>query len=267
MRGLLLAIVAVVLTSLAPAALFSEAKQNLASNSVSESQPKFVKRRPEIQVEGPPDYKPVDKRVYFIVANHCERCQFELARLNRPGGDFEAMRAAGWKIGSGPGNQIQIIDQETIPDLIRELNVREFPTVACVIDGKIVRSFKSGCTTPLDVWTFGWLYKGRNERPGAMIPEPARVESTGSYRLRGNHWSVDGDWNPPKATVVNHLRSPVHAYGIAANWQIENWSYEELRSLHDDLHEREMGSSAGFTSQPASRGADDLSANRKLKGG
>ena len=36
-------------------------------------------------------------------------------------------------------------------------------------------------------------------------------------------------------------RGPNHGHQITANWAIESWSYEELRSLHDDLHEREIG--------------------------
>ncbi|MGQ0636261.1 MAG: hypothetical protein ACT4QC_16730 [Planctomycetaceae bacterium] len=189
--------------------------------------------------------KPRNPRVLFITSKGCPACTRELARLRRKGGDFEALVARGWKIGDTPDNHIQIVDRDAIPELVERLKVREYPTVACVSDGEIVRSFKDGCTTPLDAWTFGWLMKGENERPHAPIPEPVRVASTGSYPLRGNHWSVDGDWNPPRETVVGHLRGPNHGSQIAANWSIEGWSYEELRSLHDDLHEREMAASGG----------------------
>src|SRR4029079_12262793 len=135
--------------------------------------------------------------------------------------------------------------------------------------GEIVRSFKDGCTTPLDAWTFGWLLKGKNERPKAPIPEPARVDTTNSYRLRGNHWSVDGDWSPSRDTLVSHLRSPNHAGQLASNWRIEGWSNEELRSLHDDLHERELGAtSAGYSVESSSGGSggSEFGANRKILG-
>src|SRR5579872_4294607 len=134
-------------------------------------------------------------RVLFITKTGCPVCEQELARLRRRGGDFEAMQARGWKIGESSDSHVQIVDREAIPDLVRQLNVREFPAVSCIHDGQIVRSFKSGCTTPLDCWTFGWLLKGENERPKVHVPEAVKVESTGSYRLRGNHWSIDGDWN------------------------------------------------------------------------
>jgi hypothetical protein len=162
------------------------------------------------------------------------------------------MRSRGWKIGPGSENHVQIIDRETVPELVKELNVREFPVVACLEHGEIIRSFKDGCTTPLDAWTFGWLLTGKNERPPTAIAEPARVAWTGHYRLRGNHWSVDGDWNPSFATLAGHLRGPNHYYRIASSWQLEAWSYEELRSLHDDLHEQEQASSGSSSSRSSS---------------
>jgi hypothetical protein len=177
-------------------------------------------------------------RVLFITAKGCAKCDVELARLNAPAGDFAWLRSGGWRIGPGAENNIQIVDREAIPDLIAKLKPREFPAVACVEDGEVVRSFTSGCTTPLDAWTFDWLAKGVNERPKAPVLEAVQVESTGSYPLRGNHWSVDGDWNPSRETVIEHLRGPNHVAYLQASWHIDSWSYEELRSLHDDLHEK-----------------------------
>lgn len=211
-------------------------------------------------------------RILFITAKDCEQCAQELAKLRKPGGDFESMQSRGWKIGEGPENHLQIVDREAIPDLVVQLNVREYPTVACISNGEIVRSFKDGCSTPLDAWTFGWLIKGESERPQAVIPEAIRVKSTGSYRLRGNHWSVEGDWSPSREKVISHLRGP-HGSQVAATYAIDSWSYEELRSLHDDIHEREGGGvvSSGYYSgyyqqsaQP--RGANQFGAGRKMMG-
>lgn len=206
---------------------------------------------------------PRNPRVLFIVSDDCPRCDAELARLRRPGGDFAVMQERGWKIGAGPECHLQIIDREAISDLIAKLDVRDFPTVACVNDDQIVRSFRSGCTTPLDAWTFGFLLKGNDERPPGSISEAARVETTGHYPLRGNHWSIEEDWNPTQTKVVGHLRGPNHGHQIRGNWTIEDWSYEELRSLHDNLHEQEMGGvSGGSRSQPANQ----FSAARKVGG-
>jgi hypothetical protein len=215
---------------------------------------------------------PRSTRILFITAKDCEQCAQELAKLRKPGGDFESMQSRGWKIGEGPENHIQIVDREAIPELIEQLNVHEYPTVACISNGEIVRSFKDGCSTPLDAWTFGWLIKGESERPQAVIPEAIRVKSTGSYRLRGNHWSVEGDWNPSREKVISHLRGP-HGNQVAATYAIDSWSYEELRSLHDDIHEREgggvasSGSYSGYYPQQAQpRGANQFGAGRKMMG-
>jgi len=211
-------------------------------------------------------------RVVFITANGCDECDRVLTRLRRPGGDFETMKSVGWKIGDGPENHIQIVDRAAVPDLVEKLEVRDFPTVACITDGEIVRAFQSGCTTPLDSWTLSWLMKGKDERPTPVKPEPITVATTGNYPLRGNHWSLDGIWNPSKEALVSHLRGPVHGPQLAAgypSYQIETWSVEELRSLHDNLHEREMGGAvpAGYaTQQPAKAGFSSSSATNKFNG-
>ncbi|HEV2970739.1 MAG TPA: hypothetical protein VGY55_12280 [Pirellulales bacterium] len=197
--------------------------------------------------------RPLNPRVVFIVKKDCAKCDQELARLQRAGGDFEKMRAIGWLIGEGPENQVQIVDRDQIPELVRKLDVRDYPTVACIDNGEVVRSFKSGCTTPLDAWTFGFLAKGVDERPPGAVLESARVETTGSYRLRGNHWSVEGDWNPTRDRVIEHLRGPNHLSELEPQWHIDSWSYEELRSLHDDLHERYDTYTSSSSSPPEVR--------------
>lgn len=202
-------------------------------------------------------------RVLFITAKGCDKCERELKRLRQPGGEFVAMQARGWKIGETPDNHIQIVDRAEVPELAELLKSREFPTVVCVADGEVLRYFKHGCTTPLDAWTFGWLMKGQDERPKAAVPEEIQVETTGHYPLRGNHWSVEGDFNPTSKTLVAHLRGPNHASQLSGDWKIEEWSVEELRSLHDDLHERE-GFTGSFTQSPAQTGVGQFGAGRKF---
>ncbi len=259
MLGRLLAIAALLLALVAGSSL--SAKDQVLSTSDRPAPPPLPEGKEWAEgIPPPPSVVPRNPRVLFITASDSEASFTELIRLRSPAGAFAAMTSRGWKIGSGPENHVQIVDREAISEIVRKLNVREFPTVACVSDGEIVRSFKSGCTTPLDAWTFSWLLTGKSERPPALVPEPARVASTGSYRLRGNHWSVDGDWNPARATVVSHLRSPSHGYRIASNWKIESWSYEELRSLHDDLHEQEQASlPAAKPASPSTRWPKDYS--------
>ena len=211
-------------------------------------------------------------RVVFITAKDCDECDRVLTRLRRLGGDFETMKSAGWKIGEGPENHIQLVDRADVADLVEKLGVREFPTVACISDGEIARAFQGGCTTPLDSWTLSWLMKGKDERPTPVKPEPITVATTGNYPLRGNHWSMDGIWNPSKETLVSHLRGPVHGPQLAASYssyQIETWSVEELRSLHDNLHEIEMGGvvpASYATPPPAKAGFSSSSATNKFSG-
>jgi hypothetical protein len=207
----------------------------------------------------------------MITTKGCERCDQELTRLRKPGGEFDVMKKLGWKIGEAETDHIQIVDREQVPQFVEQLKVREYPTVAAIENGEIVRSFKDGCTTPLDSWTFGWLLKGYSERPQTSVPEAARVETTGNYRLRGNHWTLEGDPNPSKQVVVNHLRGPNHGHASGAYGAIENWSYEELRSLHDDLHEREGGTYGNFATYQqgpvaANRSLEAFSGNRKVLG-
>jgi hypothetical protein len=179
--------------------------------------------------------------VLFIITADCPRCDEELAKLRRPGGDFEKLQSAGWKIGPGPESHLQIVDRAAVAELADQLGARDYPVVACISNNRIERSFTSGCTTPLDMWTFGWLLNGKDQRPAGSIPEKATVDWTGNYPLRGNHWSIDGDWTPSRTSLISHLRGPVHGPQIAGRYTVESWSYEELRSLHDHLHEVEMG--------------------------
>ena len=184
-------------------------------------------------------------RVLLIVGKDCPRCEGQLARLRRPGGDFKKLRSRGWEIGSGPDKHLQIVDREVLRTLSEEVAAQvadqPLPKVIWRLrDQEIVRSFTTGCTTPLDMWTFGWLIKGIDERPPGWVPEKARVESTGHYPLRGNHWSIDEDWNPSRKLVIALSRGPNHGHQISVSYEMETWSYEELRSLHDNLHEQEM---------------------------
>jgi hypothetical protein len=217
-----------------------------------------------------PSTKALNPRILFITAKDSPACDLILARLRQSGGEFEKMQSQGWRIGLSPDNHLQIVDRESIPELVQKLHHGVFPVVACVSEGEIVRSFQSGCTTPLDAWTFGWLAKGIDERPHEAVLEVAQVESTGRYPLRGNHWSIDGDWNPSRESVISHLRS-AHSYQVAAYGAIETWSFEELRSLHDNVHEAEggqasySGSMSGGRSTASSRGGQS-SAGQKILG-
>jgi len=267
MLGRLLSKAAVLLAALlGPAAMANE--PGTGQNNFTDAQD-FV-----LEVSGIPDATlPINvgrnPRI-VVMTDDSATCKSELARLGRAGGAFDALIGQGWKIGAGPENHIQIVDRHTVASLAAQLTPAEFPVVACLSDGELVRSFKDGCSTPLDAWTFGWLLKGVNERPQAPIPEAIRVATTGHYPLRGNHWTVDGDSNPTKETLVSHLRGANHVVYLNADWKIEEWSTEELRSLHDDLHEKygpaAPANPAGSASRPSSSSFDQFSGSRKALG-
>lgn len=185
------------------------------------------------------------RRVLVIMLPNCERCEKELQQLQAVKGPFEVLRKSGWRIGHGPTNHIQLVtisdhaDPEFSP-IIASIKISKEPVVVAVESGQLIRSFKAGCTTPLDEWTFGWMLTGKDERPKGSIPESATVSTTKNYPLRGNHWSVEGIWNPTSEFVISHLRSN-HPTDLKIEWKLESWSHHELLSLHDDIHEREEG--------------------------
>lgn len=179
-------------------------------------------------------------RVLFVTFDNCQSCVTELERLEHASDGFTPLRQAGWKIGTQPDSHIQIVRFEEVPSLVETLRGSRFPCVLCIDKGNVVRSFQDGCSTPLDAYTFGWLLKGKMERPASANAAAARattVYTTGNYPLRGNHWSVEDYARPFKSRVIRHLRGENHSSLYPSAWPIETWAYEELRSLHDDLHE------------------------------
>ncbi len=207
------------------------------------------------------DTTPRTKRVLLVISQTSEKSLAELRRLESDGGPFDLLKQRGWKIGRGPENHIQIVDisvpvEADISQIIAERSPTDSPLVVCIEEGEIVRSFQRGCTTPLDQWTFGWMMTGNDERPVAYAPEPVQVATTGNYPLRGNHWSVEGNWNPTREYVIHHLRS-IHSNQLQADWNIESWSIEELRSVHDDLHDREEGFRGRYASNSTSRASSN----------
>ena len=176
-------------------------------------------------------------RVLLITKDDCENCDVELKRLRLKDGTFDELKRQHWKIGEAVDCHIQIVNARDIPEFVRKLGVQEYPTVACLANGEIIRSFTKGCRTPLDVWTFGWLLHGRDERLEPLLDAKVTVDWTGHYPLRGNHWSVEGEWLPTFEFLVEHMRGENHLTQVPPRWPIETWSYDEVRSLHDDVHE------------------------------
>ncbi len=217
---------------------------------------------------------PRAKRILLLTAPSCALCSDELRRLEAPDGPFELLRNRGWKIGPGAENHIQIVDKSASVDaefarVVAQLHPVNSPVVVYVENGEIARSFQGGCTTPLDQWTFGWLMTGNDQRPAPYHPQTVTVVTSGNYPLRGNHWSVEGHFNPSREYIIQHLRS-VHGGYLQVNWNIETWSQEELLSAHDDIHDRTEGFRGRYTgsgSATSSRTSAFSNAPAKALGG
>ena len=164
------------------------------------------------------------------------------------------MRLAGWLIGRGAGMHVRIIDKADAVSLLKlsddEADAVRVPTVLARSGDEVVRYFKDGCSTPLDRWTFDWLITGQERRPTPPPMAEVTVQSSGNYPLRGSHWSVEGDWHPAREKVLLHLRGPNHSHQLRAEWKLDDWSREELRSLHDNLHELEQFGRTNVYSSP-----------------
>lgn len=184
-----------------------------------------------------PKPRKTKQQTLLIVQPDCPECDELLQRLEQT--DFAAMRANGWKIGTQPSDQIRIVNKSEIEDLLQDPDAIQVPTAVGIENGEVVRYFSKGCSTPLDMWTFHWLHTGNSMRPTPEVTQPVTVPTTGNYPLRGRHWSVDGDWHPSRGKVLTHLRGVNHAHQLRTEWDIEVWTVEELRSLHDNLHEIE----------------------------
>ena len=193
----------------------------------------------------------VASQVLLIVDQGCEACDQLLVELES---EFAPMRLAGWRIGRGVAMHVRIIDKAEAVSLLKlsrkEANAMRVPNVLARSGDTVVRYFKDGCSTPLDRWTFDWLITGKERRPAPPPMMEVTVESSGNYPLRGSHWSVEGDWHPSREKVLLHLRGPNHAHQLRDEWTLDHWSREELRSLHDNLHELEEFGRTNVYSSP-----------------
>lgn len=190
---------------------------------------------PDVNAEGEPMHR--NLQVLLIMSWSHPGAEAELRRLEAVDGTFERLRAVGWRVGLGERDHLRIVTADERRDLVEKLALQSFPAVVAIHNGEVIRSFRSGCTTPLDEYTFEWMRSGVNYRPASEPLLQPTVAWSGSYPLRGSHWSVDGSYSPSQSQLLRHLRGANHAHLIPGDWMIESWSYEELRSLHDDLHE------------------------------
>lgn len=191
-----------------------------------------------------PRYTRRANRIVLVGSNDCPPCLVLAPKVDKA---LTALEKQGqWTIGEEPYYMIQHFFADERPELLDQLGKElgippeslSFPFVVKIENGKIVRRWTPGCTTPMDVWTFSWLMDGVEVRPVTVEPEKATVARSGHYPLTGGWWSVEGHWNPSKAFLISHLtRHSNHASRFAKRraW-LETLSIAELQSVHTDDH-------------------------------
>lgn len=76
----------------------------------------------------------------------------------------------------------------------------------------------------------------RKLKPDPQQVETVRIEAA-SYPLGGRNWSINGDDNPSRATLIQHLlHDGIHA-GRFSDSYLNQLSRAELLSLHGDHHD------------------------------
>ncbi|QDU95977.1 hypothetical protein [Lignipirellula cremea] len=173
-----------------------------------------------------------EPRLLFFSTNE-EPSQAQLARLQQPGGEFALLADRGWEIGQQSNDHLQLISVEQRPDLVARYQANDFPWVGCLTHGEIVRVYQASDKAELDRWTLVWLLTGTDRRPAPDVEIPPRELV---YPSHNGHWIVIGDHAPIQEVVISHLHGGMHGHQIPADWKLEDWTYPELRSLHDDLH-------------------------------
>lgn len=188
-------------------------------------EPAILRSPAEIMGDVGPD------RVMLFNADWCPACVADQPKREAA---LAALQRKGWRVGEQPEDQFQIVDVDA-SDLDERLGIDAVPAYVKVEDGRIVRQFRRGCSEPLDAWALGRLYTGRDQRPEPKRA-PVTAATTGQYPLRGNWWSVDGQWNAIKAVLIAHLTGGEHRGKFDRDW-LQSLSRAELHSLHSDDHE------------------------------
>ena len=90
------------------------------------------------------------RRILFFTAPWCGACQ----KLKHS--EFPELIETNWKIGVNPTDQIQIIDGDKHPELLKKYGIEFLPTLILEVDGKVVD--KRGY---LNAYNIAEMYYGR----------------------------------------------------------------------------------------------------------
>ena len=92
------------------------------------------------------------RRILFFTASWCGACQ----KLKRS--EFPELIETNWKIGVKPTDQIQIVDGDKHPKLMKKYDIEYLPALVLEVDGKVVdnRGY-------LNAYNIAEMYYGRLE--------------------------------------------------------------------------------------------------------
>ncbi len=92
------------------------------------------------------------RRILFFTAPWCGACQ----KLKKS--EFPELIETNWKIGVKPTDQIQIVDGDKHPEMMKKYGIQFLPTLILEVDGKVVD--KRGY---LNAYNIAEMYYGRLE--------------------------------------------------------------------------------------------------------
>ena len=92
------------------------------------------------------------RRILFFTAPWCVACQ----KLKKS--EFPELIETNWKIGVNPTDQIQIVDGDKHPEMMKKYGIEFLPTLVLEVDGKVVD--KRGY---LNAYNIAEMYYGRLE--------------------------------------------------------------------------------------------------------
>lgn len=121
-------------------------------------------RSSTLTAQSPQAERELRRRVLFFSAGWCGPCRSVKGDLKHPDRTPAApcvvLQRAGWRVGPGGRDHIQIIDVDHSPDLARHYGVEVLPTFVLIDAGREVRRVQGA----VDQWDLAALYKGVDER-------------------------------------------------------------------------------------------------------
>jgi hypothetical protein len=154
-----------------------------------------------------------DLQVLLVMSWDHPGAEGELRRMEAVGGVFEQLRADGWKVGVQESDNLRIVSRDQVGELVSRLDLTTYPAVVALHEGRVVRSFSHGCSTPLD--RPGDIRLDADRRARARVDSPRPVGP--------DHCRVDGNLPAARTSLVDQWRhDPQPGTGVAPSGGTES---------------------------------------------